>query len=434
MTAAVDTAARPLRHQSFLIWFAAIAGGLAIHIALWPYSEPPWIFSDFYKAYWVAGEHLWNGGLGAGYPFTVKGNWSNLPILAWPFALLVPLGREAAGWTYLGIGICVTLAAWALLVRLSGLRGTMAALLLFLFLVNGPLLNSLREGNSTHFVLLIMIAGVWAWQEKHDFLAGFAFGICAAIKPLLALIGIYFLVRRRWGVVAGGATSIGIAVLLSLAVFGVQGNLLWYDEAVKPYLGHAVAAFNVQSIDGFLIRLSTGAGELLYWGPIEPSPLHKIARHVSFLVLLGGFGWLMWRAERARLISPQTGAGVTGHDLLQFSMVLILSMLLSPAAWTHYYLVFILPLGLYLGGRLPMPDDAVTRWLFWIGYVLSALPVVMPAMDPESELPRGLAAEIAARTLVSAWMFGAILMLAAFARGAWLASRSGENPAESARA
>ena len=157
-------------------------------------------------------------------------------------------------------------------------------------------------------MLLIMVAGVWLWQEKRDFAAGFAFGICAAIKPLLMLIGIYFLARRRWGVVAGGAASIGASVLLSLAIFGLAGNLLWYDEAVKPYLGHAVAAFNVQSIDGFLIRLSTGAGELLYWGPIEPSPAHRIARYATFAVLLGGFGWLMVRTERRRLISPKPAA------------------------------------------------------------------------------------------------------------------------------
>ena len=89
-------------------------------------------------------------------------------------------------------------------------------------------------------------------------------------------------------------------------------------------------------------------------------------------------------------------------------MVLLLSLIVSPAAWTHYYLLLLLPLGLYLGGRLPMPPDALTRWLFWLGYALTALPVVMPAMDPEFELPRSLAAEIAARTLVSAWLFGAL--------------------------
>lgn len=429
MSVAWQAPVQRLEDQPALAWLAAIVCGGAIHLILWQYSEPPWIFSDFFKAYWVAGEHLWNGGLSAAYPFTVRGNWSNLPILAWPFALLVPLGKAAAGWTFLAIGLGVTLAAWALLARLAGLRGAGAAFLLFLFLINGPLVNSLREGNSTHFLLFFMVVGVWLWQMQRDYAAGLALGICAAVKPPLMLIGIYFLARRRWGIVAGGATTIGLAVLLSLAVFGLAGHLLWYEDAIKPYLGHAVPAFNVQSIDGFLIRLSTGAGELLYWGPIEPTPLHKMARYGLLASLLGGVVWLMLRAERKQLISPATGSGATGQDLLQFSMVLIIAFLISPASWTHYYLLFLLPLGLYLGGRLPLPDDAATRWLFWPGYALASLPVIMPAMDPDSDAPRSLLAEIAARTIVSAWFFGALLMLACLARGAWLATR----PAKQAR-
>ncbi len=406
-----------------LMWLGTIVVGGAIHLALWPLSEPPWIFSDFFKAYWVAGEHLWNGGLNAGYPFTVRGNWSNLPILAWPFALLVPLGREAAGWAFLVLGVAVTFSAWALLARLSGLRGPGAALLLFLFLINGPLLNSLREGNSTHFVLLIMVAGVACWQAGRDYAAGLAFGICATVKPLLLLIGVYFLARRRWGIVAGGASAIGVAALLSLALFGLAGNILWYEDAVAPYLGHALAAFNVQSIDGFLVRLSTGAEELLYWGPIEPSTLHRVVRYASFALLFGGFVWLMLRAERRGLISPATGGGLTPQDLLQFSMVLILSLVTSPISWTHYYLVLLLPLGLYLGGRLPLPDDAASRWLFWLGYGLTALPVIMPAMNPDADPPASWLGELAARTIVSAWLFGALVMLASFARGAWLVTQ-----------
>ena len=32
-------------------WLAYALGGLAIHLLLWQYSEPPEIFSDFFKAY-----------------------------------------------------------------------------------------------------------------------------------------------------------------------------------------------------------------------------------------------------------------------------------------------------------------------------------------------------------------------------------------------
>jgi hypothetical protein len=404
-------------------WLAAIVCGGLVHILLWPFSEPPWLFSDFFKAYWVAGEHLWNGGLEAGYPFTIRGNWSNLPVLAWPFALLVPLGKDAAGWVYLAVGALATVAAWAVLARVAGLRGGLAAALLFFFLLNGPLLNSLREGNSTHFVLLYLVLGLALWQAKRGFAAGLLFGLGATIKLPLLLLGVFFAVRRQWDIVAGGATTVAVAGLLSLATFGYEAHLLWFDEAVGSNIGAVMPAFNVQSVDGFLMRLSTGATELLYWGPIEPSLSQKITRNLILALLLGGFGWLILRTER-RGFSSSSGQAPTRHDLLQFSIVLILSLVISPLSWTHYYLFVLLPLGLYLGGKLPLPDDQMTRWLFWLGYALTSLPVIMPAMKLDPDPPPGWLAELAARTIVSAWVFGGVLMIACFARGLWIATRT----------
>jgi hypothetical protein len=408
--------------QPVLMWLAAIVVGGAIHLALWPLSEPPTLFSDFMKAYWVAAEHLWNGGLSAGYPFTIAGNWSNLPIVAWAFTPLVPLGREAAGWAYLAIGTGATLAAWALLVRIAGLRAPAAAALLFLFLLNGPLLNSLREGNSTHIILLLMAAGIAFWDRGREFAAGAAFGLCAVVKLPLLLLGVFFFFRRRWMVVAGGATTLGLTALLSLAIFGFADHVQWFGEAVRPYLGQAVPAFNVQSIDGFIMRLYTGTEELLYWGPIQPTALHKLAKYSMYALLLGGFAWLALRSERQGLATPQSGAPQP-HDLLQFSAVIALALVISPISWTHYYALLLLPLSLYMGGRLGLPDDAATRSLFWTGYALTSIPVIMPAMELDPVEPYGFWAELAARTIVSVWLAGGLMLIAVFARGMWLATR-----------
>ncbi|MGB0086105.1 MAG: glycosyltransferase family 87 protein [Rhodomicrobiaceae bacterium] len=421
MSAAATSVKTLFENRPQWAWAAAILVGGAIHLCLWPLSEPPILFSDFMKAYWVAAEHLWNGGLSAHYPFTLPGNWSNLPILAWPFALLVPLGREGAAWAYLIAGLIVTLATWVFLARFARLSGPMAAALLFLFFLNGPLLNTLREGNSTHFVLFFLVLTLVLWEGRREYLAGLALGMAATIKLPLLLFGVYFFLRRRWAIVAGGATTVTVAVLLSLAIFGFADHVQWYDDSIGFATGGAVPAFNAQSIDGFLMRLSTGAEELLYWGPIEPSLLHKIARDLALLVLFGGFGWFIFRTERQGLIAPQ-GPGPTPHDLLQFSIIIILSLIASPLTWTHYYAFLLVPLALYLGGRLPLPGDATTRWLFWTGYALASLPVIMPKMSVDAEPPFSWQAELAARTIVSAWLFGALIMLACFARGAWLAT------------
>jgi hypothetical protein len=420
LNATYAAAKRLFSEQPLIAWLAAIVIGGAIHLSLWPLSEPPTLFSDFFKAYWAAAEKLYQGGPEAVYPFTVRGNWSNLPVLAWPFVPLVPLGHDGAGWTFLGIGIAATIAAWALLVRFAGLRGPMAAALLFLFLVSGPLLNSLREGNTTHIVLLLMVIGLFMWRARQDYVAGLLFGFCATVKLPLLLLGIYFFARRRWAIVAGGATTVIVAVGLSLMLFSLNEHYEWFQDTIASNLGKTIPAFNVQSIDGFLMRLSTGTEELLYWGPIEPALAHKIVRNLALAFLIGGFGWLMWRSERKGLVSTTPGE-MTPYDLLQFSMVLILALVTSPLSWTHYYLILLAPLALYLGGRLPLPDDGMTRWLFWPGYLMTSIPVIMPKMEIDPNPPPGWLAELAARTIMSVWLFGGLLMLACFARGLVLA-------------
>ncbi len=72
----------------------------------------------------------------------------------------------------------------------------------------------------------------------------------------------------------------------------------------------------------------------------------------------------------------------------------------------------LLPWALYLGGRLGLPDDTATRWLMVGGIVLASLPVIVPPLGS------GIVAAVASRTIVSAWMFGGLLVLAALVRGA----------------
>jgi hypothetical protein len=100
------------------------------------------------------------------------------------------------------------------------------------------------------------------------------------------------------------------------------------------------------------------------------------------------------------------------RQALEFSIVLVLAIVTSPLSWSHYYLLLLLPWALYLGGHLAVPYDATTHWLMAVGMVLGSLPVIM--LPPHS----GLIAELTSRTIVSAWLLGGLLMLAALVRGA----------------
>jgi alpha-1,2-mannosyltransferase len=302
------------------------------------------------------------------------------------------------------------------LVRTVRLDAPRAALLLFLFLVSGPIVNSLREGQSSHFILLFLIIGIVLWRSNRNYAAGLAFGASALFKLPLLLLGIYFLLRRRWSIVAGGATTIGTAALLSLALFGIDGNISWYQEWVVPFLGSYIPAYNVQSVDGFLTRLSMGEQFLIHWDPpLVPTLFHRIARSCVLVALFGGSFFLIWRANRRAPMAADEG-GPSPRDLLEFMLIINLALITSPISWTHYYVWLLILWAFYLGDALPLPDDAITRGLMGASMILTSVPVIVwSPMEPSWY------AAILSRTIVSVWLIGGCLSFAALARGLWRA-------------
>jgi hypothetical protein len=412
-----DAPSRRLTAIRAIVWLAFVGAGAAVHVLLWQISEPQEIFSDFHKAYYPAGRSVVSRGPVA--PWSSDGGaltFVNLPILAWLFAPFARLDYISAGERFLAIGIPAALAAVALLAHIARLDARNSALLLFIVLINGPMVNSLREGNTTHFLLLLLVVALILWRAGWDYSAGLVLGFCAVFKLPLLLYGAYFLLRRCWRIVAGGATTIAALGALSLWYFGLAINAEWYTDRVEPFLTGVIPAFNVQSIDGFLVRLVTGASLLRDWAPIPLPASYAIPRAILMAAIYGGTFWLIWRAEE-RTPLPRIAGALSGRDLLEYVLVLNLAFVTSPVSWTHYYLLLLLPWALYQGGLLPLPDDRTTRVLMWGGLALVSLPVVMPELTP------GWGAEFIARILVSAWLYGGLLMLAALLRGAWHGAR-----------
>jgi alpha-1,2-mannosyltransferase len=410
----VEAATQRLIGDRGRAWLWVLLAGAAIQTVLWSISEPGTLFGDFYKAYYPTAERLWREGPHPTWQLDEASElgFVNIPVVAWLFVPLVPLGAEAAAWTFLALGMAATAGAWGLLIRLARPEAKIGPGLLLIFLVNGPLVYSFREGNITHFILLFLAAALLLWNARSEYAAGLLLGLCAVLKLPLLLYGAYFVLRRRWRIVAGAATTIGLAIVLSFALFGLEINIDWYRYCVEPFLGQVVPAFNVQSIDGFLIRLKTGGDYLLYWEPVETPIVHKIGRTILFVAMLGGAYWLVQRAHSGQPVPAEQGA-LSSRDLSEYALVLNLALVMSPVSWTHYYLLLLLPWALYLGGRLHLPDDAASRWLMGGGIVLSSLPVVILPVAP------GWVDDLVSRTVVSAWLFGGLCPLAALARGLW---------------
>jgi hypothetical protein len=77
-----------------------------------------------------------------------------------------------------------------------------------------PLMTALCGGQDTPFLLPILGASILLTRSKRDFLAGLVLSLCAIKFHLFLFIPVLLLLKRRWGILRGGACGIaGLAVL-----------------------------------------------------------------------------------------------------------------------------------------------------------------------------------------------------------------------------
>ena len=311
----------------------------------------------------------------------------------------------------MALGVVCVVAFTTLVVRRTGMAGAPLPAFLALVAVFGPLWYSFGEGNTTHMVLLLLLVAMLACKRRRDFAAGALLGIAAVIKLPLLLFGVYYAARGRWRVVAGGATVLLLAGAVSLLMFGWPLHQLWHKRCIAPFTSRPMPAYNVQSIDGFLARLHHGPLLLRDWDPVKLSRPARVASKLAALALFAVAAIAIARAQHApplpwRAVEPlDPDAEALLFCPLLFCLVLALALTTSPLTWTHYHLYLLLPLALWLSGRmvptLPPPHG---HGLWLAAALLTSLPAVIIEPEATSRL-----AAITSRTVVSLHLLGALL-------------------------
>lgn len=324
---------RQLLPRQFWMGVLALAGVLSL--AGLVLSDPAGKFQDFRRAYWEAGVAVWNGPsqFAEVYGRGTDG-FVNIPVVGYLFAPFGLLGEIPASLAFTLLGVFATAAAWRLLCLHYKLERREAALLAVAFAIFGPLLYSLSEGNLSHFLLLGFAGALILLGSGRHLSAGLVLGLIAVLKPSLGLIGVYFLLRGQWRVVAGGAIMCIGAGLSSLAIFGWDMNMLWYQQTVAPFAEGPVPAFNAQSIPAFIARTETGLAGLRNWDAHALSQAGGIASLV--LSALAGIAFLAVCLRRG--VRPPSGPVIE----LELLLVVAVSCVVSSLSWSHYY-VWLLP-------------------------------------------------------------------------------------------
>lgn len=386
----------------FWLAFGALAFGMTLLLGTSTEPQARDLFVDFTKAYYPAGQAAIQHPADLYARSDDDLTYVNIPLVALLFSPFAALNVSTAATVMTVIGVLATIATAYYCIRLTGVTGWQRLLLIGLFAVNGPLFYNLRIGNTSQYTLLLLIAALFSLRQKREVLAGGLLAIAGIIKVPLLLFGAYYCLRGRWRVVAGLVGGLVVIGLASLLVFGPELHVTWYQQCIQPFAGKPLSAFNVQSVDGFLARSLLGGG-LRNWLPMQVDWTYKLVRYVLVALLVGSAIWIGWRSR-----PPAT----TEAENLEFAIVLCLALTISPISWTHYYLMMMLPLALYVGNQLAIP--LAKGWLW--GMAISALLLSLPTVNLNLEHPLF-------KLLISHYLFGGLLLLTVLLVARWQTSK-----------
>ena len=371
-------------------------------------GENLYFLRDFYFAYYPAGHIVFQdptqlydftkveSGLNVGETQSTIYGFVNLPIIAYLFTPFTWIGQFPSDFVFTLLGVAsVILSGW-LLIKLANLQGWKRIIFIVLLTINAPVFNSIWLGNSTHIVLPILIGSFLCLRLKKDFWSGALLAIAGLIKIPLMFPLLYFILRKRWQAVAGFFTTLLAIVGSSILICGWNLNLTWFQKCILTFSGKAVAGDTVQSVDSFLIRLLTDS-PIDSYEYIEGNALFKLIRYGILLILIGGTIFMILRSRR-----------IVANELenLEFSSFICLTLLISPISWTHYYLLLLLPIALYMGGQLSIPNK-----LPWNLVMIASIILVITPNIRNSPLNHPVILAFTRHFLVSHYFWGAILLL-----------------------
>jgi hypothetical protein len=237
--------------------------------------------------------------------------------------------------------------------------------------------DSLTMGQIGLVTLWLSLAGVDLARSGRPWLGGALAGLAAAIKVTPAVVGVYFLLKRRWIAAAGCAGAFLLCCALSLPVWGPARTASLHRSWIESSAATAGTAFfedgksvryQNQSLHATLARLLMPVNAGRSRRPFRvnvadwpPERVALVARLVQIPVLLLLVHVCLARRREEPLRLPEA------------AVVLASTTFFAPIAWT-FHLVVVLPAAVCLWDR--RADREARVWLALI--VLFELGVALP--------------------------------------------------------
>jgi alpha-1,2-mannosyltransferase len=237
-------------------------------------------------------------------------------LLISPLGLLEPL--VAYRWFILAT-LVVTVGYLAWVAGELRLRPAWAVVGAVMLVLSSPLLSTLALGQIYPFLALGLVVAWFADRRGRDGVSGCALGLVVALKPSLAPVLLWPLVRRRWRAGAAALAAGVAATLVGAAVVGFGATLDW-------------------------LRLLSDSPASAYWDNASlPSAAARLFTDNPYAAHVAVLPWTVWVASALGIaVIALTAARTRWDPEMGLWALVAASLLAAPIAW-HNYLVLLAP-------------------------------------------------------------------------------------------
>jgi Glycosyltransferase family 87 len=209
---------------------------------------------------------------------------------------------------------------WRIFLKEYGRHGFALSAVL-LMIMQGTFLTF--EVAQTNFLALLMF--LLFWHDRARIRGGIWLTVGIFVKPFLAMLFLYLVLRQNWKVLTSTIASLVIVSLLTVGTFGLATCLSYFNHDNRAELPALVYTEPVnQSLSAFLLRLT-------HYDFSHTSALSQPLFILLGLILTGITAWLTIRLDPI-------------HDDWALAIILLLSLLVYPASLSHYSVFLIVPL------------------------------------------------------------------------------------------
>jgi len=296
-----------------------------------------------------------------------------------------PCALFLAGASLLGQGglilllVAINSAAWFYSARLSALLagGENGARKVWLYLVPSLLVivyiwSSYHLGQPNLVLLALMLGAFVALRTKRELIAGAMIAVAAALKafPIIAIV--YLVYRRYWTAAASLVVTLVFLVLILPAPFRGFGQawrdiekwsagMLKYSEASVGQRPMRSYTWKNQSLVGVSNRLLRHVDADSASAPHQPVYVNfadlkfsTVNAIVLCIALVLGIFFIA--------VMPQRGMRTAQSDAIEFALLLLLTLMVTPLSFGYFYSWLMLPFAVVTQQVLSGKASAIAWW------------------------------------------------------------------------